>query len=173
RRIGGVTSPQAAALQDVLRVLAARVPAVEVVLAPCLVQGEGAPAQIVAAIGRLDGACAVDVILVVRGGGSLEELWAFNDEGVARAIASCGTPVVSGVGHETDFTVADLAADVRMPTPSAAAAAVVPDWRECAADVEALRLALRERMAELMSSSRRGVAGAERALTLLSPVGRV
>ena len=173
RRIGVVTSKQAAALQDVLRVLAARFPAVEVVLAPCLVQGEGAPAQIVAALSRLDGACGVDVILVVRGGGALEELWAFNDEDVARAIASCGTPVVTGVGHETDFTIADLVADVRMPTPSAAAAAVVPDWRECAADVEAVRLALRERVVDIISSARHGVADAERALALLSPKGRV
>jgi exodeoxyribonuclease VII large subunit len=173
RRIGVVTSPQAAALQDVLRVLAARFPAVEVVLAPCLVQGEGAPAQIVAAIRRLDGARAVDVILVVRGGGALEELWAFNDEDVARAIASCGTPVVTGVGHETDCTIADLAADVRLPTPSAAAAAIVPDWRECAADVEAVRLALRDRMVDVISSARRGVADAQRALALLSPLGRV
>jgi exodeoxyribonuclease VII large subunit len=173
RRIGVVTSPQAAALQDVLRVLAARFPAVEVVLAPCLVQGEGAPAQIVAAIRRLDGARAVDVILVVRGGGALEELWAFNDEDVARAIASCGTPVVTGVGHETDCTIADLAADVRLPTPSAAAAAIVPDWRECAADVEAVRLALRDRMVDVISSARRGVADAQRALALLSPIGRV
>jgi exodeoxyribonuclease VII large subunit len=173
RRIGVVTSPQAAALQDVLRVLAARFPAVEVVLAPCLVQGEGAPAQIVAAIRRLDGACGVDVILVVRGGGALEELWAFNDEDVARAIASCGTPVVTGVGHETDFTIADLVADVRMPTPSAAAAAVVPDWRECAADVETRRVALRDEMADLLYTAHRSVADASRTLSLLSPLNRI
>src|SRR5437763_13106459 len=173
RRIGVVTSPRAAALQDVLRVLAARFPAVEVVLAPCLVQGEGAPAQIVAAIGRLDGARDVDVILVVRGGGALEELWAFNDEDVARAIASCGTPVVTGVGHETDFTIADLVADVPMPTPSAAAAAVVPDWRDCAADGEAMRLALRDRLVDLLASARRRVGDAQHALAPLGPVGRV
>ncbi len=173
RRIGVVTSPQAAAFQDVLRVLAARFPAAEVVLSPCLVQGESAPPQIVDAIERLDGLDGVDVILVVRGGGSLEDLWAFNEEAVARAIAACDTPVISGVGHETDFTIADLVADVRMPTPSAAAAAAVPDWQECAAGVETLRLALRERMDDLLSSDRRAVGDAARTLTLLSPLHRL
>ena len=173
RRIGVVTSPQAAALQDVLRVLAARFPAVEVVLSPCLVQGEMAPAQIVAALRRLDAADGVDVVLLVRGGGSLEELWAFNDEDVARAIGVCRVPVVAGVGHETDITIADLVADLRMPTPSAAAAAVVPDWRECAADVEACRTALREHVAGLIGASSRSVAAARRALTLASPLARV
>jgi exodeoxyribonuclease VII large subunit len=170
RRIGVATSPNAAALQDVLRVLMARFPAVEVVLSPTLVQGDGAPPQIVAALQRLDGLDGVDVILLVRGGGSLEELWAFNDEGVARAIAACTTPVVSGVGHETDFTIADLVADVRMPTPSAAAAAVVPDWRECAAGVESLRIALREHIDDVISADRRNVADAARTLALLSPL---
>lgn len=173
RRIGVVTSPQAAAWQDVQRVLMARFPAIEVILSPCLVQGESAPPQIVAALQRLDGLPGVDVILIVRGGGSLEELWAFNDEGVARAIAACGTPVVSGVGHETDLTIADLVADLRMPTPSAAAAAVVPDWRECAADVEGLRAALREQMTGRLQASRRGVAGSMRALSLLSPLSAI
>ncbi len=166
RRIGVVTSASAAALQDVLRVLQARFPAVEVVLSPTLVQGESAPPQIVAALERLEG---VDVILVVRGGGSLEELWAFNDEDVARAVAACGTPVVSGVGHETDVTICDLVADVRMPTPSAAAAAVVPDWRECSAAVEGLRAALREHVDEMLGDNRRNVAAAQRTLVLLNP----
>jgi exodeoxyribonuclease VII large subunit len=154
-------------------VLAARFPAVEVVLSPCLVQGEGAPAQIVAALGRLNEGGGIDVILVVRGGGSIEELWAFNDEQVARAIADCTVPVVSGVGHETDFTIADLVADVRMPTPSAAAAAVVPDWRECAADIESARAALREEMGNILYLARRGVSDASRTLALLSPLHRL
>lgn len=173
RRIGVVTSPQAAAFQDVLKVLAARFPAVEVVLSPCLVQGDGAPAQIVAALERLNDLDGIDVILVVRGGGSLEELWAFNDEQVARAIGACTRPVVSGVGHETDFTIADLVADVRMPTPSAAAAAVVPDWRECAADVESARAALREEMGNILYMARREVSDASRTLALLSPLHRL
>jgi len=170
RRIGVVTSPGAAALQDVLRVLAARYPLAEVVLAPTLVQGDGAPPQIAAALERLDGRAEIDVILVVRGGGSLEELWAFNTEEVARAIAGCDTPVVSGVGHETDITIADLVADLRMPTPSAAAAAVVPDWRECAANVTALYEGLRQEMDDKLLAARHAVVNSTRTLALLNPL---
>ncbi len=130
RCLGIVTSPQAAALRDILHVLSRRYPLVDVVLAPCLVQGDGAPEQIVAALAALDAIPEVEVIIVARGGGSLEELWAFNDERVARAIAGCRVPVVSGVGHETDFTIADFVADMRAPTPTAAAALVVPDVRD-------------------------------------------
>ncbi len=127
RRIGVVTSRQGAALQDILRILASRYPLVEVVLAPSLVQGEGAPAELMGAIERLNRLPDLDVILLARGGGSLEDLWAFNDEGLARAVAASRVPVVTGVGHETDFTIVDFVADLRMPTPTAAAAAVVPD----------------------------------------------
>ena len=130
RVVGVVTSPQAAALRDVLNVLSRRYPLVQVLLAPTLVQGDQAPPQIVAALQALDSREEVDLILLVRGGGSLEELWAFNDERVARAIAACRHPVVSGVGHETDFTIADFVADLRAPTPSAAAELVVPDQIE-------------------------------------------
>jgi exodeoxyribonuclease VII large subunit len=130
KAIGIVTSPGAAALRDVLNVLRRRYPLVQVVLAPTLVQGAQAPPQIVAALQSLDTRDDIDVILVVRGGGSLEELWAFNDERVARAIADCRHPVVSGVGHETDFTIADFVADRRAPTPSVAAELVVPDQAE-------------------------------------------
>jgi len=128
--IGVVTSPQAAALRDVLNVLQRRYPLVQVLLAATLVQGEQAPPQIVAALRTLDARDNVDLILLVRGGGSLEELWAFNDERVARAIAACQHPVVTGVGHETDFTIADFVADERAPTPSAAAELAVPDQAE-------------------------------------------
>ncbi len=127
RALGVVTSPQAAALRDVLNVLRRRYPLVRVLLAPTLVQGEQAPAQIVAALAALSLRDDVDIVLLVRGGGSLEELWAFNDERVARAIVGCRHPVISGVGHETDFTIADFVADVRAPTPSAAAELAVPD----------------------------------------------
>jgi exodeoxyribonuclease VII large subunit len=127
RVLGVVTSPRAAALRDVLQVLRRRYPLVRVLLAPTLVQGDQAPPQIVAALQTLDARDDVDLILLVRGGGSLEELWAFNDEMVARAIAACQHPVVSGVGHETDFTIADFVADLRAPTPSAAAELAVPD----------------------------------------------
>ncbi len=135
RRIGVVTSPTTAALRDVLNVLRRRYPLAEVLLAPTLVQGETAPPGIVAALAALNAREDVDVILVVRGGGSIEDLWAFNDERVARAIAGSRLPVVSGVGHETDFTLADFAADVRAPTPSAAAEVVSVDLAEVRAAI--------------------------------------
>ena len=125
RRIGIVTSIDGAALRDIIRVLRRRYPNVNLVIAPCRVQGENAAGEIVRAlrqIGRIDG---VDVVIVARGGGSLEDLWAFNEEKVARAIVASRVPVISGVGHETDFTIADFVADVRAATPSAAAEQVV------------------------------------------------
>lgn len=126
RRIGLVTSPKGAVLRDMATIIRRRYPVVELVLAPTAVQGAEAPPQIVAALQSLQ-AVAPDVIIVGRGGGSLEDLWCFNDERVVRAIAACPTPVVSAVGHETDFTLADFAADMRAPTPSAAAELVTPD----------------------------------------------
>lgn len=127
RRVGIVTSPTSAAVRDVLKVAAQRFGSTPLLISPTLVQGDEAPAQIASAIERLAGAEDLDVILVVRGGGSLEDLWAFNTELVAKAIANSPVPVVSGVGHETDITIADLVADVRAPTPSAAAMQVLPD----------------------------------------------
>lgn len=127
RRIGIVTSPAAAALRDVLSTLRRRWPAAAIVLYPTPVQGEGAGAQIAAAIRTASARAEVDVLLVCRGGGSMEDLWAFNDEAVARAIVACSMPVISGVGHETDFTIADFAADLRAPTPTAAAEHASPD----------------------------------------------
>ena len=129
KRIGVVTSPTAAAFQDICNVLRRRWPMAEVVLSSTLVQGVDAPAQIVSALQLLDRA-GVDVIIAARGGGSMEDLWAFNDEAVARTVASCETPVVSGVGHETDFTIIDFVSDLRAPTPSAAAELCTPDWYE-------------------------------------------
>ncbi|MBI2344204.1 MAG: exodeoxyribonuclease VII large subunit [Deltaproteobacteria bacterium] len=148
RRVGIVTAATGAAVQDMLKVLQRRFPAVAIRLAPAKVQGEGAAATIVAALEHLDHHGACDVIIVGRGGGSVEDLWAFNEEVVARAIFACRTPVVSAVGHEIDFTIADFVADVRAPTPSAAAEVVVPDQQE-------LLLQVAERRYQLNVSLRR------------------
>ena len=125
--IGVVTSPTGAAIRDILNTLNRRYPLVRVVVAPTAVQGEAAPMEIVRAIQRLNDSIHPDVLLVGRGGGSIEDLWAFNDEAVARAIYNSAAPVISGVGHETDFTIADFTADLRAPTPTAAAELAVPD----------------------------------------------
>ena len=125
QRIGVVTSPVGAAIRDILTVLERRFPNLHVILAPCRVQGEGAAREIADAIRLLNQTGGIDVMIVGRGGGSLEDLWCFNEEVVARAIAASAIPVISAVGHETDFTIADFVADVRAPTPSAAAEIVV------------------------------------------------
>jgi len=127
RRIGIITSPTGAALRDMLNTLQRRYPLVEVVLVPSLVQGDQAPAAIVAGLKALEEKISPDLILLARGGGSIEDLWAFNDERVARAISDCRIPIITGVGHETDFTIADFVSDLRAPTPTAAAELAVPD----------------------------------------------
>jgi exodeoxyribonuclease VII large subunit len=137
-RIGLVTSPRAAALRDVLTTLRRRMPRLPVVIYPALVQGEGAGAQVAAAIRSAGERRECDVLILCRGGGSIEDLWAFNEEPVARAMAACPIPIVTGVGHETDFTIADFVADVRAPTPTAAAELVSPDRAELAARLRGL-----------------------------------
>jgi len=127
RLIGVVTSPEGAAIRDILSIIGRRFPLVEIVLYPVRVQGEGAAGEIARAIEAMNRWGKPDVLIVGRGGGSLEDLWAFNEEVVARAIAASGIPVISAVGHEIDFTIADFTADLRAPTPSAAAELVVPD----------------------------------------------
>ena len=171
--IGVVTSPSAAALRDIARTLRLRCPLSRVVLAPTLVQGDGAAEQVAAAIALLNAHAEAEVIIVARGGGSLEELWAFNEEIVARAIVASDIPVVTGVGHETDFTIADFVADLRASTPTAAATAVVPDlrtWRE--------ELAQQQERADQAISvylyAQRGALGIRRhALDRASPRGRI
>ncbi len=129
-RIGIVTSPTGAAVQDMISVLSRRFPAVELIIVPVKVQGAGAAEEIAGAIGLLNDEKMADVMIVGRGGGSLEDLWAFNEEVVARAIVASKIPVISAVGHEVDFSISDFAADLRAPTPSAAAELVVKDVRE-------------------------------------------
>ena len=172
-RISVVTSSKAAALRDILRTLAVRYPLVDVLLAPTAVQGAEAPAQIAAAIDLLNawnlGVEPIDVLIVARGGGSIEELWAFNDEQVVRAIAASGIPVISGVGHETDFTLSDLAADQRAPTPTGAAALAVPDRLELAGQLPGLRSRLQSAAAGHIDRERRQLVQTRRLLERLSP----
>jgi exodeoxyribonuclease VII large subunit len=173
RRIGVVTSANAAALRDILRVLAQRWPLVEVVLFPTLVQGSEAPAQIVSMLAAASAYHAnvapLDVILVARGGGSIEDLWAFNDERVAYAVAGSPVPTVSGVGHETDFTIVDFVADLRAPTPSAAAAAVTPDRSEVVARLAADLTWLGKQMQVRVQREVRGFEELQRRLVRLHP----
>jgi exodeoxyribonuclease VII large subunit len=139
-RIGVVTSPTGAVFHDICHVLERRWPLAEVVLAPTPVQGAEAAIGITEAVSRLNQLRDIDVMIIARGGGSIEELWPFNEEIVARAIFASAIPVVSGVGHETDYTIADFVVDVRAPTPSAAAETVAPDWRDVSRRIEGLLL---------------------------------
>ena len=141
-RVGVVTSPTGSVWHDIQNVTTRRYPAVELVLAPALVQGNEAVPTIVAAFDALERLDDIDVTIVARGGGSLEDLWPFNEEDVARAIFKSSVPVVSAIGHETDYTIADLVADVRAPTPSAAAELVMPDQAELFADIGVVRRSL-------------------------------
>lgn len=145
RTVGVVTASTGAAIRDIMNITARRNPYVQLVLYPALVQGAGAAASIVKGIQTLD-AMGLDVLIVGRGGGSIEDLWAFNEEPVARAIFACRTPVISAVGHETDVTIADYVADLRAPTPSAAAELAVFDYRQFAGDVQAYRGAITRAM---------------------------
>ncbi len=169
-RIGVVTSMKAAALRDILNVLRRRFPLVEVLISPTPVQGDNAPPQIVAAIQALNERDDVDVIIVSRGGGSIEELWAFNDERVARAVAGSRIPIICGVGHQTDFSLADFAADRRAPTPSAAAELAVPDQTELRAQLRERATTLTRTLRGIIAEERWRLSDQTRALKHLSPV---
>lgn len=169
KKIGVVTSADAAALRDILKVLQRRYPLVSVLVAPTLVQGVEAPAQIIRSLQWLDAREDVDTIIVARGGGSMEDLWAFNDEHVARAIFAARHPVICGVGHETDFTIADFVADKRAPTPSVAAELAVPDIDEVRSLVRQLRAKTAASAEAQLSREKWRLQGLTRALGHLSP----
>jgi exodeoxyribonuclease VII large subunit len=170
RRIGIVTSPKGAVIRDMLTVLGRRWPGLHIRLYPAQVQGEGSVEAVCAGLRHFSESGWPDVVIVGRGGGSLEDLWTFNEEEVARAIAACSVPVVSAVGHETDFTIADFVADLRAPTPSAAAELVVRDRKEVLRGIETAQArAARAIRFTLTSASRRlGERGVERAAALLA-----
>ncbi|WP_313174645.1 exodeoxyribonuclease VII large subunit [Massilia sp.] len=171
RSIGIVTSPQAAALRDVLTALRRRAPHVHIVLYPAPVQGQFAADKIAEAIMTASRRAEVDVLLVVRGGGSIEDLWSFNEECVARAIAACSIPVIAGVGHETDVTIADFAADVRAATPTAAAELAATPRADWMASLSADALDLRRAMARQLSEASQGLDSLSR--RLLSPTAQI
>ncbi len=171
--IGVVTSPTGAALQDMLNTIRRRFPVAEVVLSPTAVQGIDVPAGIVAALKILNETVHPDVVLIGRGGGSIEDLWAFNDEAVARAVAASAAPIISGVGHETDFTLTDFAADHRAPTPTAAAELATPDRIELLGEIAEMAnrhtALLREYLADLRWQANQ----METTLAHLSPAHRI
>jgi exodeoxyribonuclease VII large subunit len=171
--VGVVTSESAAALRDIMRTLRIRCPLTRVVLAPTLVQGEGAAEQVAAAIRLLNLQAQAEVIIVARGGGSLEELWAFNEEIVARAIVASTIPVVTGIGHETDFTIADFVADLRASTPTAAATATVPDLRLWGESLQQQRVRLDQAMSVQLYTQRAALGIRRHALDRASPQGRI
>lgn len=173
RAVGLATAAGSAALADMLHSIRERFPAMPVVVAPCLVQGRGAAASIVAALGRLAAHPEVDVIVCGRGGGSLEDLWAFNEEAVVRALVACPKPVVSAVGHETDWTLADFAADLRAKTPTAAGELIVPVQAELVAQLAEDRVRLDQAMNGLYNDARARLAALAAHRALAGPAYQV
>lgn len=171
--ISVVTSPSGAAIRDILHVLGQRWPLARVRVYPAQVQGEQAPGEIIRTLRAADRDGFADVILLARGGGSLEDLWAFNDEELVRRIAEMNTPVVTGVGHETDFTIADFVADLRAPTPSAAAAAVTPDGPALRRRIDSLQTRLKRAARARLERHAQGLDYLERRLTGLHPGRRL
>ncbi|MBE6748635.1 MAG: exodeoxyribonuclease VII large subunit [Ruminococcaceae bacterium] len=172
-KIGVMTAPDGAAVRDIFSVLKRRYPVAEIVFCPVAVQGEAAAPDIAKAIKLFNEKNAADVLIVGRGGGSLEDLWAFNEEIVARAIFESNIPVISAVGHETDFTIADFVADLRAPTPSAAAELAVPDIFELKSDLLGLKQHLAVLMKNRLNSEREYLENTEKRLNLLSPVNKI
>jgi exodeoxyribonuclease VII large subunit len=173
KRIGVITSPSGAAIRDILHVLARRFAAVPVLIYPVAVQGAAAAAEIVAAVRSAGRRAECDVLILARGGGSLEDLWAFNDEALARAIVASPIPIVSGVGHEIDVTIADFAADVRAPTPSAAAELAVPDGEEWLASLARLARRLQRGLLRRVEAQRERLRWLIGRAALVSPSARL
>ncbi len=173
RTVGVVTSPTGAAIRDILSVLRRRFPNVDILIAPAIVQGDAGPPSVVEAIRRMNARDDVDVLIVGRGGGSLEELWTFNDERVARAIAASRIPVISAVGHETDVTIADFVADRRAPTPSAAAEMAVPERAGLSRDIDAHKERLIGAQTKLIARMRENLGYLEQSAALTRPGDRV
>ena len=173
RRIGVITSPSGAAVRDVLSVLRRRFPIVPIVIYPAAVQGDAAPSELIAALQAAIRRDECDVLLLTRGGGSLEDLWAFNDEQLARAIAECPLPVVSAVGHEVDFTIADFVADVRAPTPSGAAELVVPDRGDWLRAIETIATRIARQGRRTLDDKAQTLDWLGRRLVTASPAARV
>ena len=173
RRIGIVTSPTGAALQDILNTLRRRYPLVEVVLAPTPVQGEEAPQGIINALQEVVRLANPDVIILARGGGSIEDLWAFNDERVARAIAASPVPIITGVGHETDFTIADFISDLRAPTPTAAAELATPNQSDLRLDLAGLDETLNRLLQAIQSELKWAFRELQSRLDRNSPLPRI
>lgn len=172
KKLGVVTAPSGAAVQDIRNISLRRNPYLQIILYPALVQGDGAADSIVQGIRMLDGA-GVDTIIVGRGGGSIEDLWAFNEEKVARAIFECRTPIISAVGHETDFTIADFAADLRAPTPSAAAELAVDDFAQVMHILDNYRERFRRDMRERIEYQKVRLEQYKLRLKYLSPESRL
>ena len=170
QQIGIVTSPTAAAYQDMQNVLRRRFPLVRLILSPTPVQGQDAAPQIVRALQRLNRHTDVDVIIIARGGGSIEDLWCFNDERVARAVAASRIPVISGIGHEIDFTIVDFAADLRAPTPSSAAELATPSQEELWIDLDRLTDRLDARFESRLADRRQTLRQARRGLAYATPM---
>ena len=173
KRIGVITSPTGAAVKDILNTFQRRFTLAEVIIAPTVVQGIEAPEGIVSALYQLNEGFQPDVIVLARGGGSIEDLWAFNDERVARAVAASKAPVICGVGHETDYTIADFTADIRAPTPTAAAELAAPNRSELSAEINELSMRISLVISNIIKTQRIEVKNISSLLALRSPRARI